>query len=209
MVSNPPSPAPDHAPVDPVPRPAGRPRDHRIDEAVLAATADLLVEVGYAKVSIAAIAVRAGTHKPAIYRRWPTKAQLVHEAAFPAGDTTFIPDEGDLAADLTSMVEGALALFGRPVVRAALPGLLAELTADPELHGQLLERFADQVWGAMRERVAAATERGEVRPGVDPGAVLDLVGGAALLALLTRPPDQLDERWVGSIVSALTEGISP
>ena len=80
MMSSPPA---LHRPA-PVPTaPAGRPRDQRIDDAVLAATAELLQEVGYAGLSIAAVAARAGTHKPAIYRRWPTKAQLVHEAAFP------------------------------------------------------------------------------------------------------------------------------
>ena len=48
------------------------------------AAAELVVEVGYADLTVAAIAERAGTSKPAIYRRWPSKAHLVHEAAFPA-----------------------------------------------------------------------------------------------------------------------------
>ena len=86
------------------------------------------------------------------------------------------------------MVRGAVELFARPVVRAAVPGLLAEFAADPDLHAQLLERFSDQVWGAMRDRVAAATDRGELRPGIDPSVVLELVGGAALLALADPGP---------------------
>ena len=45
---------------------------------------ELLEEVGYLQLTIGAIADRAGTNKPAIYRRWPTKAHLVHEAVFPA-----------------------------------------------------------------------------------------------------------------------------
>ena len=110
--------------------------------------------MGYARLSIAAVATRAGTHKPAIYRRWPSKAQLVPEAAFPDDRTTLIPDTGDLRDDLTSMVRGAVGLFARPVVRAAVPGLLAEFATDPDLHAQLLERFSTQVWGAMRDRVA-------------------------------------------------------
>ena len=116
--------------------------------------------MGYARLSIAAVAARAGTHKPAIYRRWPTKAQLVHEAAFPTDDTACIPDTGDLRDDLASMVRGAVELFARPVVRAAVPGLLAEFAGDPGLHAQLLARLSDQVWGAMRDRVAAATDAG-------------------------------------------------
>ncbi len=72
----------------------GRPRDSRIDNAALAATAELLGEVGYAALSVDAIAKQAGTSKPAIYRRWPSKAHLVHEAVFPAGIATDLPDTG-------------------------------------------------------------------------------------------------------------------
>ena len=190
-------------------RPVGRPRDRRIDDAVLGATVELLEDVGYARLSIAAVAARAGTHTPAIYRRWPSKAHLVHAAAFPADGTPLIPDTGDLRDDLTSMVRGAADLFARPIVRAAVPGLLAEFAADPHLHAQLLGRLTEQVWGAMRARVAAATDRGELRAGVDPSILLDLVGGAALLALLVRPPGDVDERWVQDTVSVLLEGIAP
>lgn len=192
-----------------VPRAPGRPRDRRIDDAVLEATAELLQEVGYARLSIAAVAARAGTHKPAIYRRWPSKAHLVHEAAFPTEDTALIPDTGNLRDDVESMVRGAAELFARPVVRAAVPGLIAEFASDPDLHARLLERFSERVWGAMRDRVASSTERGELRPGVDPSVVLDLVGGGALMALLTRGPGDLGEAWVESTVSILMEGIAP
>jgi AcrR family transcriptional regulator len=208
MMSSPPSSPPASGPGAGT-RPVGRPRDQRIDDAVLAATADLLQEVGYTRLSIAAVAARAGTHKPAVYRRWPTKAQLVHEAAFPDEGQRVIPDTGDLRADLTSIVRGAIELFSRPVVRAAVPGLLAEFAADPDLHVQLLERLSDQVWGAIDERFAAATDRGELRLGVDPSIVLELVGGSALLALLTRSPEALDDGWIESTVSVLMEGIAP
>jgi AcrR family transcriptional regulator len=186
----------------------GRPRDRRIDAAVLRATVELLEEVGYARLSIAAVAARAATTKPAVYRRWPSKAWLVHEAAFPTEDATLVPETDDLAADLAAMVRGAVDLFSRPVVRVALPGLLAELASDPELHAGLQARLSDQVWGAMRRRVAAATARGALRPGVDASAVLEVVAGAALVALLVRPPGELDERWVRATVEILMKGIA-
>jgi AcrR family transcriptional regulator len=188
---------------------AGRPRDQRIDEDVVRVTRELLVEVGYGRLSIASVAARAGTTKPAIYRRWASKAQLVHEAVFPERDQNFIPDTGDLEADLTSMVRGAVELFGWPTVRAAIPGLLADFSADPGLHARLLERLADHVWGPMHARVASAVSRGEMRPDVDAAVVLDLVGGAALMALLTRPPAELDETWVRSTAAILLKGIAP
>src|SRR4051812_1263648 len=61
----------------------GRPRDARIDEAVLGATRELLLEVGWTGISLTSIAERAGTTRPALARRWPSLAHLVHEAAFP------------------------------------------------------------------------------------------------------------------------------
>ncbi|OOK82452.1 bacterial regulatory s, tetR family protein [Mycobacterium kansasii] len=48
----------------------------------MAATAELLVQIGYSNLSLAAVAERAGTTKSALYRRWSSKAELVHEAAF-------------------------------------------------------------------------------------------------------------------------------
>ncbi|MDF2582422.1 MAG: TetR family transcriptional regulator, partial [Mycobacterium sp.] len=75
------------AEIPPVDKGAGRPRDPRIDAAILAATSDLLVQIGYSNLTMAAVAERAGTTKTALYRRWSSKAELVHEAAFPTAPT--------------------------------------------------------------------------------------------------------------------------
>ena len=66
----------DPSSVDKTPT-AGRPRDPRIDAAILRATADLLVEIGYSSLTMAAVADRAGTTKTALYRRWSSKAEPV------------------------------------------------------------------------------------------------------------------------------------
>ncbi|EUA33595.1 bacterial regulatory s, tetR family protein [Mycobacterium xenopi 3993] len=49
----------------------------------MSATAELLVQIGYSNLTLAGVAERAGTTKTALYRRWSSKAELVHEAAFP------------------------------------------------------------------------------------------------------------------------------
>src|SRR5690242_12376532 len=87
----------------------GRPRDPRIDGAVLRATIELLAETGYPGLLVSAIAERAGTSKPAIYRRWPSKAHLVHEAVFPIGAGTAIPDQGSTPQGLREMVRRTMA----------------------------------------------------------------------------------------------------
>lgn len=186
----------------------GRPRDPRIDRAVLEATSQLVVDVGFQDLTIAAIAERAGTTKPAVYRRWPSKAHLVHEAVFPSGAAMALPATGTLAGDLREMLRRTAAAFSQPAARAALPGLLGEIAADPTLHAALLERFQEGVWGALHARISAAVEAGEVRAGLDPGALVEMIAGASLMALLIRSADTLDDTWVDHTADLLTRGIA-
>ncbi|MFL6023804.1 MAG: helix-turn-helix domain-containing protein [Marmoricola sp.] len=168
---------------------AGRPRDARIDEAVLAATRELLLEVGYADLTLTAIADRAGTTRPALYRRWPSLAHLVHEAAFP-NDLTLPRADGAPAA-VRDLVAGSLAAFSHPIARAAAPGLVAAITADPGLHRVLLERFSESLGGIEQP-------------------LLDLVAGASFFALLLHPDDLAEEptrsAWIDQVTHLITEG---
>ena len=75
-------------------RPQGRPRDSRIDDAVLRATVELLDEIGYARLTIPLVATRAGATPPAVYRRFPTKLELVYEAVFPTPPGAELPLTG-------------------------------------------------------------------------------------------------------------------
>lgn len=188
---------------------AGRPRDPRIDHAVLRATAELVAEVGYADLTIAAIAARAGTTKPAIYRRWPSKAHVVHEAVFADDVALSLPDTGSVEGDVRAMLRGALAAFSDPLAAAALPGLFAEVAADPSLHEALLARFRVGVWEGLRERLRAGAAAGDVRGDADPDVLLETIAGATLMALLLRPADRLDDAWVERTADLLTKGLLP
>jgi AcrR family transcriptional regulator len=185
----------------------GRPRDPRIDGAVLRATVDLLAETGYPGLLVSAIAERAGTSKPAIYRRWPSKAHLVHEAVFPIGAATAIPDTGSLAEDLREMVRRTTAVLTTPAARSALPGLVGEMAADPTLHSALLERFADLITGGLAERLHRAAAAGEVRADVTAAELAEAMAGITLVALLTRGAE-LDDAWVDRTTTLLLKGIS-
>jgi AcrR family transcriptional regulator len=184
----------------------GRPRDPRIDSAVLRATVELLGETGYAGLSVDAIARRAGTSKPAIYRRWPSKAHLVHEAVFPMSDATELPDTGSLAGDVHEMMRRTLAVLTTPAARAALPGLVGEMASDLTLHAALLERFGDVLSRGLTERLADAAARGEVRPEVTAADLAEAIAGISLLALLTRGA-ALDDAWVERAATLILRGI--
>ncbi|KZS65247.1 MAG: TetR/AcrR family transcriptional regulator [Mycobacterium pseudokansasii] len=186
---------------------AGRPRDPRIDSAILAATAELLVQIGYSNLSLAAVAERAGTTKSALYRRWSSKAELVHEAAFPAAPTALEAPAGDIAADIAMMLAATRDVFTTPVVRAALPGLVADMTADAVLNARVMSRFTD-LFGAVRARLREAVGRGEAHPDVDPDRLIELIGGATMLRMLLRPDEKLDDTWVEQTAAILVHGVT-
>jgi AcrR family transcriptional regulator len=186
---------------------SGRPRDTRIDRAVLDAAAGLLPEVGYADLTVAAIADRAGTSRPAVYRRWPTKAHLVHEAVFGDSVTSGHDRTGVLDDDVRELVRRTAELLASPLARLAVPGLIAEGSADPTLHARLLDRFSDEGWSGIEEYLAAAVDAGRIRPGVDAVAVIEVVIGAALVAMLVRGPDSLTDGWVDRTTAVVLDGI--
>ncbi|BBX99661.1 TetR/AcrR family transcriptional regulator [Mycobacterium seoulense] len=186
---------------------AGRPRDPRIDSAILSATAELLVQMGYSSLSLAAVAERAGTTKSALYRRWSSKAELVHEAAFPVAPTALEAPAGDFATDIRMMIEATRDVFTTPVVRAALPGLVADMTADPALNARVMSRFAD-LFATVRTRLGDAVERGDAHPDVDPDRLIELIGGATMLRMLLRPEDELDDEWVEQTTAILVHGVT-
>ena len=185
----------------------GRPRDPRIDAAILAAAADLLVEIGYANLTMAAVAERAGTTKTALYRRWSSKAELVHEAAFPVAPTALTTPEGDIIGDVRAMVAAARDVFTTPVVAAALPGLIADMAADAELNARVMSRFVG-LFGIVRDRLVNAVSRGEVRPDVDPDRLIEIIGGATLLRLLLDPSGFLDDTWVEQTAAIISHGVT-
>jgi AcrR family transcriptional regulator len=185
----------------------GRPRDPRIDNAVLSATVELLGKSGYADLSVDAIAKRAGTSKPAIYRRWPSKAHLVHEAVFPISEATELPDTGSLAGDVREMVRRSAGVLTTPAARAAMPGLLAEMATDPALHAKLLDRFGDVTSLGMTERLVDAAKRGEVRSDVSAADLVEAIAGMTLMAIITRN-QSLTDAWVERTATLITKGIS-
>jgi AcrR family transcriptional regulator len=184
----------------------GRPRDPRIDESILRATAELLVTMGYSNLTMAAVAERAGTTKTALYRRWSSKAELVHEAAFPAAPTALETPAGDFSSDVRAMIVASRDVFTSPVVRAALPGLVADVASDPDLNDRVRQRFQG-VYEALHARLRDAVDRGEVHPHVDPDRLIEVIGGATMMRLLLRPDEALDDAWVDQTAWIVVNGV--
>jgi AcrR family transcriptional regulator len=148
-----------------VPETRTRRRGERLEQAILEAAWAELSEVGYTALTIEAVAKRAGTSKPVIYRRWPSRAHLVIAAwARQQPIRPVIPDTGSLRADL-------IWLFTRIADRTAgmmsetIAGVMAEAFKHPEVQTLLKERMdSAPLVTSIRTIVDNAVERGDLRP---------------------------------------------
>lgn len=122
--------------------PSGRRRDPSIDERVLVATRTSLVEHGWDGTSIRGIAELARVSRPAIARRWPSKAHLVLESLLGAEPDLMRFEGADISGWIDGVVDGSFELFDRPDVRSALPGLLAALRDHDDLRSAIWDGFS-------------------------------------------------------------------
>lgn len=172
----------------------GRPRDPRTDDAIMAATRRLLTDVGYEQVSMESIARSAGVSRPTIYRRWPSKAHVVFEAAFgSAAEPDMVVRSGDFTRDLHEFIRRALAFWREPVVEAATMGILAERRRDAQLHIRTQQLLDDMIRAELAALVRAGAEQGVVRADVDTDTLFNTLVGAAFYTALVDGRDTSDQ----------------
>ncbi|MGV0809403.1 TetR/AcrR family transcriptional regulator [Mycolicibacterium setense] len=180
--------------------------DPSIDEAVLSTTRRLLVQRGYAATSIDLIASTAGVSRPTIYRRWKSKAQLVHEAVFPDLDPAAPSDE--IVAEITRLCRGAFVMFCDAAVRESIPGLLTDLRADPDVRRLMTERLDAAARTQLASLVGEAASQGRVRAQVDVDTIMDAIGGAAMYAVCVRGIDEQDvDRAAADLAGLILRGV--
>lgn len=160
--------------------------DPQLDQALIEAAVAELVQVGYARLTTAAVARRAGASTASLYRRWPSKHALVAEAATRLAEQALHPaDTGSLTGDLTSLLQQKhVAVAGETGI--ALVSLVGQSAHDPELARTLHE----VVFGLTRTHIATildrAAARDELADGLDRDVFADLVIGAVLAPLVDR-----------------------
>lgn len=184
----------------------GRPRDPRVEESVLAAARELLIEVGYAGLTYDLIGRRAGVSRPTLYRRWPSKAHIVHDALFEHRGDDAWPTAADFADGLRRMIGRLVDSYARPEAQAALPGLLADL-GDPALRHSVLDALQQPVRAAFAERVEVGVRRGELRLGLDPQVLMDVVIGTVLQRVVLQ--QDADPALADRLTQLLLTGLAP
>ncbi|WP_116244113.1 TetR/AcrR family transcriptional regulator [Nocardiopsis sp. FIRDI 009] len=161
----------------------GRPRDERVDQAILAATRKVLTEQGYSRLTVDAVATAAGVGKAAIYRRYSSKHELVFAAAIHDLDLAPPPDGGSLSADLAALVQDVLDSLSTPTARAAGPGLLSDFLGDPALADRFEETFLARERACVQAALDRAVARGELDAPPDTALTHSLIMGPAFVWL--------------------------
>src|SRR4029079_12248023 len=175
------------------------------DAAILDAAMAEMAERGYARVSVDAVAARAGVGKPTIYLRHASKAELAPAAlaAFqqralprPTGDT-----RADLVAILRHLRRGGAWRFGRAMIGT----VLAEEEHTPELLALFRERLVAPRRAAVRGVLEAARDRGELREDADLDAAVAALVGAYYAQCLAGLP--FPRRWPAPVVDVVLGGL--
>lgn len=128
---------------------------------LLAVTLQLLQEHGYDRLTVDAVATTARASKATIYRRWPTKAELVL-AAFVEGtrQVAAAPDTGTLRGDLLQLGE---AICAHVTAHAGtIRAVLVETCRSADLNAMMHRQFLDERKAFMADVLARAVDRGEI-----------------------------------------------
>ncbi|MEU7855502.1 TetR/AcrR family transcriptional regulator [Nonomuraea sp. NPDC049141] len=173
-------------------QPVGRPRDGRVDGAIAAAARELLAEQGYARLTVDAVAARAGVGKAAIYRRHATKEQMIFAAVMHDLDLATPLDAGSLAADLAAVARDIVTSLATPSP-GVVPGLLADVHADSAMTATFVGTFVKAERDCVMEVLERAVDRGELSRLPDPAVVHALLLGPifAWLFLLLEERERL------------------
>jgi AcrR family transcriptional regulator len=163
---------------------AGRPRSEEAHQAILDATLELLVEVGFSGLTVEGVASRAGVGKATIYRRWASKIPLIVEAfgQLPGFEDC---DTGSLAEDLKQMLKRYLEVFNTTALSAVLPSLAGERFHNPEL-SVLFEPVSKNRRQPLLAAFDRARERGEIPSDINIELAADLVVGPIAVALFFK-----------------------
>ncbi len=191
-------------------RPPGRPRSAESHEAIVRAALELLVEVGFQRLTMEQVQRRAGVGKATIYRRWTSKAELVKEAIRYFSAELPVPDTGDLRSDYATVAAAAVAIAEDRNAALLMPRLLTEAGHDPELHALFTAHLVEPRRAVVRTMLERARDRGQIRDDVEIEIAIDMLVGPVLYRFMIdgddlRPAAQRAPR----VLELLLEGLSP
>ncbi len=189
------------------PRPPGRPRDPRCDEAILDAALHELATVGFTKLSMEAVATGAGVGKGTVYRRWPTKDALIVDALDTLADSVDAVETGSLRDDLVAWLNA----LRRHNIQSLSGRILPKLAAERSAHPELFATYSQKVVEPFRQRAADLLRRGidsgELAADVDVDLVVDMLVGPVAYRQYMSGNREVSGARIGKIVDTVLGGI--
>jgi AcrR family transcriptional regulator len=170
---------------------------------VLDATRELLAESGFGSLTIEGVAERSGVAKTTIYRRYRSKNDLALGVLLDmVGDVSTQPYVEDTRTELTELIDRTVDLMCNSLLGQVMQGLVSEVAADPELARTYRERVVSHRLADVTELVERGISRGELRAGLNPEMVTDLLLGPIYYRFfLSGSP--MDEGFGKSLVATL------
>lgn len=174
------------------------------EEEILEATLELLLDVGYDRLTMDAVARRSRASKATLYRRWADKPSLVVDAMVRAKHAPHVDnhDTGSLRGDLVTTFCGAHGI-GRNEATGMLGSVITALSSDPEFARRFREAFIAPKVQVSRDIYQRAIDRGEIPADVD----IDIIAPALAGILLHRsfvmglvPDDETVERVIDHVI---------
>jgi AcrR family transcriptional regulator len=180
-------------------RPTG-PRAQARQQAILDAALELLMEVGYDRLSMDALAERAHAGKATIYRHWSGKAQIVAEAVrcMKGAAAEPFPSTGSLRGDLLAALD-QISCSASDVDAAIIAGVMSAMRSDPELAELVRTQVLDSKKGEFNGIIDRAVRRGELPQGGS-AALVEEVISALLINRLVIHGQSVDEEFSTHVV---------
>jgi AcrR family transcriptional regulator len=190
-------------------RPRGRPRRASARKAIVDATLELLAERGFQAATIEAVAERAGVGRNTIYRRWPSKEELIVDALQELAVDLDADGDGDVYPLLLEWVRDFARVFGDPLYGRILPVVLGELQRNPAFAHVYSERLVRPRYEALVGVLGRAVERGELRRDADVAQIVDLLAGAPFVRMLPLGFPPVSEHYAEDLLETIWRGIAP
>jgi AcrR family transcriptional regulator len=178
-------------------------RAERVVTSILKATGEELDQVGFAALRVEDVAERAGVNKTTIYRRWPTKNELVMDALRSSyEEQVVIPETGNLREDMLQYIKHLMGNVKNPISRGAMVTL--HNCTDPAI-----KPIADELLSKAREArvqiVRRGIERGELPKSADPEVISDLFSAPILRRLLTFN-EKVKPSYIQAVIDTVIAG---
>jgi AcrR family transcriptional regulator len=184
----------------------GRPRSEESEEAILAATIQLLSEKSLPDISMEEIARKAGVGKATIYKWWPSKAYVALDAFLRKTNRMVpMPDTGSVRRDILELIRSLMVFYKSPAGRI-MGQFVAESQNDKEFASLFRERFIKprrEACGVIFDR---GVERGEIDQNLDRELLLDLIFGPPIYRMIVRHAP-LEDKLADEMVSILFDGL--